>query len=112
MFKNFILTNFNLSKWKEVNIQSIQKIINGFKDIELLGELGHPEYDVVVIEKSVIKISNIIMLNGVCYGDINPITEKADEILKNNGRVSIRANAFKKNGVMEFQNIITWDLIE
>ncbi len=113
--EKFILTDFNLPRWRNTDINSVAKIVESFKGNTILGELGHPidesKDDIIDLKNVVVEISNIILENKVCYGDLKFIDNikglEAKYKIDNGGRLSVRAEASGN----KFTKIVTWDVV-
>jgi len=116
-----LLTDFNLTKWKNIDINSVQKIILRLNQEDLFGELYHPKDpsmdDIININNMAIKIENINLENKKCFGNISFLNDaiglKAQKIIDSGGRFSIRANAYTSTkNILIFTKITTWDVVE
>lgn len=115
-----LLTDFNLPRWKNTDMMSVNNIIQKLNTSPFYGELEHPidmsKDDIIDLNNAVVQISNLSLEENRCYGDVEFLENEkgaiAQDIIQRGGRFSIRASAVGNNTTgIKFKEIVTWDVL-
>jgi len=119
MKNNYLLTDFNSTRWNNINLDIVKdeiNILNKKREGVLYGQIGNPrEFDIQLSNASHL-IDNITLINGKVYGDVEFLDNKNgkagyDLIENKNYIFGIRSVGSVLADEIIIDQIFTWDII-